>query len=170
MVAYLTMRHFGIPTLAAQSTISTIMNMKHYVRTKYGDSKEYYGGDKWQRKPHGCRQGNGYGPALWACCISSPLLLILRQEGFGTILYQPIDNKKIHLSAFALVDDTDIIQTDSLDTEVTLPLITQQLQGLFDVTRSALDLWADSLGATGGKLEDTKTHFMPIIHEWKGNK
>jgi Reverse transcriptase (RNA-dependent DNA polymerase). len=82
MVAYLTMRNFGIPALVAQSTIDTIMNMKHYVRTRYGDSKTYYGGNKWKYKPHGCGQGNGYGPALWAC-ISSPLLHVLRQEGFG---------------------------------------------------------------------------------------
>lgn len=35
MVAYLTMRNFGIPPLAAQSTIMTIMNMKHCIRTQY---------------------------------------------------------------------------------------------------------------------------------------
>lgn len=89
MVAYLIMRNFGIPVLVAQSTISTILNMKHFVRTKYGDSTTYYGGDKWPMKPHGCGQGNGYGPALLAC-ISSPLLHIMRQQGYGTIVHWPI--------------------------------------------------------------------------------
>jgi len=76
MVAYLTMRTHGISATVAKSTIYTILNMRHYVRTVYGDSMEYYGGEKWDTKPHGCGQGNGYGPALWAC-ISSPLLHII---------------------------------------------------------------------------------------------
>lgn len=56
LVAYLTMRQFGVPALVAKSTISTILNMKHRVRTSYGDSKVYYGGDKWRIKPHDCGQ------------------------------------------------------------------------------------------------------------------
>jgi hypothetical protein len=76
LVAYLTMRNFGIPATVAQSTIYTILNMKYYIRTSYGDSLVYYGGERWEEKPHGCGQGNGYGPALWAY-ISSPLLTIL---------------------------------------------------------------------------------------------
>jgi hypothetical protein len=108
--AYLTMRNFGIPSLVAQSTIDTIINMKHYACTRHGDSKTYYGGDKWKSKPHGCGQGNGYRPTLWAC-ISSPLLHVLHQEGFGITLFQPITGNRIHLPAFSFVDDTDIIQT-----------------------------------------------------------
>jgi len=169
MVAYLTMRNFGIPSLAAKSTISTIMNMKHFIRTKYGDSKDYYGGNKWGIKPHGCGQGNGYGPALWAC-ISSPLLHILRQKGFGTSLYQPIDKQKIHFSAFAFVDDTDIIQTYNPTTIPTIPLTAEHIKDMFQITQSALDLWSGSLRATGGELEDSKTYFIPIIHNWKGSK
>lgn len=67
MVAYLTMRNFGIPTTAAKSTIDSILRMKHYVRTKYGDSTTQCGGEDLNVKPHGCGQGNGYGPAFWAC-------------------------------------------------------------------------------------------------------
>jgi Reverse transcriptase (RNA-dependent DNA polymerase). len=170
MVAYLTMRNFGIPPLAAQATVSTIFNMKHYVRTRYGDSKHYYGGDKWNTKPHGCGQGNGYGPALWAC-ISSPLLNILRQEGFGTKIVQPIQNKPIHISAFSFVDDTDIIQTHNSSQESSTPISLQNIDDLFRTTQSALDLWAGILGVTGGALEDSKTYFIPIIHDhWKGKR
>jgi exonuclease III len=167
MVAYLTMRNFGIPPLVAQSTISTIMNMKHHVRTCYGDSIDYYGGDKWTHKPHGCGQGNGYGPALWAC-ISSPLLHILQQEGFGTTLYQPLTQVKIHLSAFAFVDNTDIIQTYNNPLGNTVPLSPDYMEEMFARTQNALNVWAGSLAATGGELEDTKTYYVPILHGWKG--
>lgn len=155
MVAYLTMRNFGIPQLVAQSTIHTIMNMKHFIRTKFGDSKRYYGGDKWTMKPHGCGQGNGYGPALWAC-ISSPLLHILRNEGYGTILHHPISRSQLHMSAFAFVDDTDIIQTSKDDS----PEIRQDqhsaIQELYSHTQSAFDMWSQSLSYTGGAIEQAR--------------
>lgn len=167
MVAYLTMRNFGIPRLVAQSTISTILNMKHFVRTRYGDSTTYYGGDNWDTKPHGCGQGNGYGPALWAC-ISSPLLHILRQEGFGTKLFQPLQNAQIHISAFAFVDDTDIIQTQNISHEAQPIALHDPIKDMFQETQSALDLWSGTLEATGGELEDSKTYYIPIIHKWQG--
>lgn len=91
MVAYLTMRNFGIPALVAKCTISTILRMQHKVRTCYGDSDTYYGGDKWTTKPHRCGQGNGYGPALWAC-ISSPLLHIMRKQNHEQKYGNPSQN------------------------------------------------------------------------------
>lgn len=166
LVAYLTMRNFGIPATVAQSTISTILNMQHYVRTSYGDSTTYYGGDKWEIKPHGCGQGNGYGPALWAC-ISSPLLHILRQQGYGTKIHTPLSQTFIHMAAFSFVDDTDIIQTGSSGSEKDPEQIVSQL---YSSTQNALNTWASILAATGGALEPTKTFYVPMIPEWKGNK
>jgi Reverse transcriptase (RNA-dependent DNA polymerase). len=168
MVAYLTMRNSDIPQLVAQSTIYTIMNMKHVIRTKFGDSKRYYGGDKWTTKPHGCGQGNGYGPALWAC-ISSPLLHILRHEGYGTIIHHPISRSQLHLSAFAFVDDTDIIQTSNNGSPLILQNTHNAIQELYSHTQCALDLWSQSLKeSTGGALEPGKTFCVPIISTWKG--
>ena len=43
MVAYLSMRKFGIPAPAAETSIKTIMEMEHPVRTVYGISKKTYG-------------------------------------------------------------------------------------------------------------------------------
>jgi Reverse transcriptase (RNA-dependent DNA polymerase). len=168
MVAYLTMRNFGIPALAAKSTISTILEMQHRVRTCYGDSDEYYGGDKWETKPHGCGQGNGYGPALWAC-ISSPLLHILRNKGYGTKIQQPITRFLIHLAAFAFVDDTDIIQTDTND-DVIINDPVAAVSELFQATQGAIDTWSSLLRATGGELEPSKTFCVPIIHTWRGHR
>lgn len=108
MIAYITLRNYGIPPKVAKSSIDTILRMKHYIRTSYGDSEDYYGGDRWTTKPHGCGQGNGYGPALWAG-ISSPLLKIMKNEGHGTKLCSPISAEALHISGFAFVDDIDAL-------------------------------------------------------------
>jgi hypothetical protein len=168
LVAYLTMRNFGVPALVAKSTILSILEMQHRVRTCYGDSDTYYGGDRWKLKPHGCGQGNGYGPALWAC-ISSPLLHILRNKGYGTKLQEPITRQPIHLAAFAFVDDTDIIQTAD-DTEFVIHNTDDTVKKLFDVTQSAVNTWSSILQATGGQLEPSKTFCVPILHQWKGHR
>jgi len=172
MVAYLTMRTHGISDTVAKSTIYTILNMKHYVRTAFGDSTGYYGGDKWTIKPHGCGQGNGYGPALWAC-ISSPLLHILRNQGYGTKFHTPLSEKFIHLAAFSFVDDTDIFQTQNVASECE-PFNSHALQNsyadIYGSSQRALTLWAQSLAATGGELEPSKTFYIPIFPQWEGNK
>lgn len=160
------MRNFGIPALTAKCTIATILGMQHRVRTRYGDSDDYYGGDKWNTKPHGCGQGNGYGPALWAC-ISSPLLHIMRNKGYGTKLRQPITRFLLHLAAFAFVDDTDIIQTEDRGDDI-VNNATLQADDLFRETQSAVDTWSSILRATGGDLEPSKTFCVPILHQWKG--
>lgn len=171
MVAYLTMRNFGIPCLAAQSTISTLLEMKHHVRTRYGDSTNYYGGEKWQTKPHGCGQGNGYGPALWAC-ISSPLLHLLRKQGYGTKFTSPISRVLIHIAAFAFVDDVDMIQTEDerSQAEVADQNDSEKMDKLLDETQQALHYWASTLKVTGGALEPAKTFYVPIIPTWQGGK
>lgn len=169
ITAYLTMRQFGVPALAAQSTIATLLQMKHYMRTRYGDSDKYYGGEKWQKKPHGCGQGNGYGPALWAC-ISSPLLHLLRKQGYGTKIMTPISKLLIHIAAFAFVDDVDMIQTDN-DSMIDEDNGNEpNADKLLEETQHSLDQWASSLEATGGAIEPSKTFYVPIVPTWQGTK
>jgi len=117
MVAYLTMRKFGSAEMAAKCAVSGLIQMEHRVRTVYGDSESYYGGHKWHDEgkfPHGNGQGNGDGPSLWAA-ISSPLLQILREMGYGVEFDSPITRKKMKLSAFGFVDDMDFVQTARAD-------------------------------------------------------
>lgn len=168
IVAYLTMRKFGVPALVAQSSIATLLSMRHHVRTRYGDSDNYYGGEKWTIKPHGCGQGNGYGPALWAC-ISSPLLHLLRKHGHGTKITTPLSKLLIHISAFAFVDDVDLIQTARNHKDEVTGDTPYDINGLVNDTQESLNKWASMLQATGGALEPTKTFYVPIIPQWQGN-
>ena len=106
MVAYLTMWNYGIPQHTALSSIETIFEMEHYIRTAYGDSEECYGGAQWEVRPHGVGQGNGYAPAIWAR-ISSLLLKAMRDKGYGTKITSPISRVFLHMARYSFVDDTD---------------------------------------------------------------
>ena len=103
MVGYLMMRIYWIPGAAAKCSVETIAKMQHYVCIVFGDSEAYYGGDKWTNLggmfPHEYGQGNGDGPALWAA-ISSLLLQILREQGFGIEFLSAISLEILILAAF----------------------------------------------------------------------
>ena len=107
------MRTYGITKEVAKCSVRTIVDMQHRIRTVFGDSDILYGGTEQNSKPHhGNGQGNGNGPAVLAA-ISSPLLNILRNEGYGVELTSPNTGFLFKLSAFSLVDDMDYIQTGS---------------------------------------------------------
>jgi hypothetical protein len=61
----------------------TLQNLEHFICTVYGDSEESYGGNLWVIPMQGVYQGNGAGTLIWVV-VSSPLLDIIREEGFGT--------------------------------------------------------------------------------------
>ena len=93
--------------------LKPIRRLTHQIRTAYGNSVMSYGGEDWTRDPSGICQGNGAGPAIWAL-VSSPLLKMLRDAGYGAQLHSAIGDTFIHLSGFAFVDDADTIQTGQL--------------------------------------------------------
>ena len=55
-------------------------------------------------------KGNGSGPALWAA-ISSPLLLILPELGYGIKFQSATTGAIMNISVFGFVDDMDYVQT-----------------------------------------------------------
>ena len=110
--------------------IKTIRLMKHKVRTAHGDSFKTYGGDEFG-DPHGALQGNAAGPEIWAL-VSSPLLQILRERGYGAKFISPIKKGFFHLCGFAFVDYTDTIQTAEPGTPT---------EELIETTQEELDLW-----------------------------
>jgi len=63
------------------SMITTIHEMEHHIRTKFGDSSVSTSKHTWKEAITGIGQGNGAGPQIWAA-ISSPLLNIMRADGF----------------------------------------------------------------------------------------
>jgi hypothetical protein len=109
-VASLCLRHLGLPEAAIVCMFTTLQNMEHTVRTVYGDSNNSYGGNLWLVPMQGIFQGNGAGPMLWAI-VSTPVLKVMRSEGFGTFFRACISGEDIQFIGYSFVDDTDLIQT-----------------------------------------------------------
>ena len=157
MAAYCSMIKFGITKQAAQSMISTLATMEHYIRTGKGDSVKSYGGKTWVRLPHGIGQGNGAGPAIWIC-VSTPLFNALREEGFGMKIRSPLSLVLLHITGFAFVDDADLVQgQEDLETE----------EELLHKAQNQLLVWEQLLRTTGGAIEPTKSHWVFVRYEWK---
>ena len=160
IAAYVALRRTGLKREAVISMLEPIRELKHYIRTAYGDSNIHYGGKEWKRDPSGICQGNGAGPAIWAL-VSSPLLEILRKQGYGTKLHSAIGDEFIHLAGFAFVDDADTIQ-DGHGGEKTETLLRK--------AQAQLDLWESCIRTTGGGIEGDKTDYAIMNYTWTGGK
>ena len=158
MVSFLTMLIFGVMKETAQCLLSCLISMVYSIRTVYGDSEFTYGGDKWERTPHGNGQGNGSGPALWNG-ISSPLFDILREQQFGIHLTAPISKTALHIAGFGFVDDADLIQGS---------FNSQSIDSLLRQAQGMLTLWEEILRVTGGALDvKDKSDWTLISFKWK---
>ena len=139
----------------------TIQNMKHYVRTSYGDSVETIGGPKWTIPVHGVGQGNGAGPAIWAA-VSTPVLNMMRSEGFGTFFQTALTGEEISFVGYAFVDDTDLCET-ACHTDSTAKEVATRMQ-------QALECWEGGIRATGGAIVPAKSHWYLMEFEWHNGK
>ena len=158
--AYVSLRRAGLTEEATTSMLRPITRLLHKIRTAYGDSKVTYGGDEWTRDPSGICQGNGAGPAIWAL-VSSPLLKMVREAGYGAKLHAAIGDTFIHLVGFAFVDDADTIQTGELN---------QDIDSLVETAQKQLTLWEQGIRATGGGIDPTKSDFAVIDFQWDDGK
>ena len=109
-IAGLSLRRQGVAESEVVCMFSTLQHLKHTIRCAYGTSDESYGSELWAVPMQGVYQGNGAGPVVWAV-VSSPVLQILKKEGFGAFFKASISGDDIELVGYAFVDDTDLIQT-----------------------------------------------------------
>jgi hypothetical protein len=71
-VASLCIQRIGCPKPVVHSMFETLQQLRHHVRTRYGDSKESYDAAASDIPIQGLGQGNGAGPTIWAL-ISTPV-------------------------------------------------------------------------------------------------
>ena len=93
-IAFLVFHTFGVSEEAIETMLTEIEEMKYFLRTAYGDSKEYVGstiGVKFQ----GICQGNGAATSGWAV-ISITIINSHRRKGhMGPLLFS---NKQKEIS------------------------------------------------------------------------
>ena len=157
-VATLAMHRLGVPEAPIVSMFRTIQDMKHHDRTIYGDSEQWIGGPGWTTPVHGVGQGNGTGPAIWAA-VSTPVLNLMRSEGFGTHFRSALSDEDICFVGYAFVDDTDLCETARGDDSSAADVATR--------AQAALDCWEGGIRATGGAIVPSKSHWYLINFTWK---
>ena len=134
-----------------------LQHLEHTIRCAFGTSPDSYGKERWAVPMQGVYQGNGAGPVIWAV-VSSPLLQILKEEGFGTYFKAGISKQAIRLVGYAFVDDTDLIQTSKHQT--------QAFAEVLEEAQRALDWWVGLVRATGGALSVEKSRWWAVDFAW----
>jgi len=105
MIMVLSLCRLGAPHSTVQSMIKTLANLKHHVRTPFGDSDISQGQENWEA-------GNGAGPQIWAV-VSTQLFAILQADGFVALIICAMPKAKIELAGLAFVDNMDLITNDA---------------------------------------------------------
>ena len=159
-IASLVFQAFGVPTTAIETMLGAIENMKFYLRTGFGDSKSFAGGEI-SVKTQGLTQGNGASPAGWAV-ISICIIGAHGKKGHGAKFVCPITHLKHHLSAILYVDDTDLLHIDLSKNE--------KVDEVHNEIQASVKSWGNLLIATGGVLQAAKCFYSIISFDWKDGK
>ena len=114
-MASMVFQAFGVPTGPIRSMLTTIQDLRFYLRTGYGDSSGYVGGVKDSSvetvKNQGMCQGNGASPAAWTV-VSIPMIRAHKKKGHGAHFVTPILKTSCHLAGGLFVDDTNLFHLD----------------------------------------------------------
>ena len=106
-ISSLATQRLGVPANVAHSMITTLCQMKHFIRTAYGDSEEWYSGTS-SRPLQGGVQGNGAAAPIFIA-ISCVLLNYLEGLVTGMKIQTAISLAIMTITAVMYVDDADII-------------------------------------------------------------
>ena len=151
----------GVPVPMVESMLGTLQELRHYVRTAYGESVEFFDSFDGSKPIGGVGQGNGAAPGIWAL-VSTPIFDSLRRRGYGVYSRGALSGDTFQFVGYAFVDDSDIIVTDNPDQP--------QSPSIHTVLQNAVNLWDDSLTASGGALVPAKSHWYLIDFHWENGK
>jgi asparagine N-glycosylation enzyme membrane subunit Stt3 len=96
------MQQQNVPASACICVFTTLQNLQHTVRTIYGDSKSEYGVILWAVPYSDVGQGNGAGTVIWEV-VSTPVLKMIKDEGFGFMYKTSIERKEIHFVGYCTI-------------------------------------------------------------------
>ena len=147
-------RRLGLNPPAIQTLFSTLHNMKHYVRTGYGDSQRFYEGNPGQPL-QGTGQGNGSGPPMWIA-ISLILISIMSDFDVQAKCIAAISGLCLIFSVIMYVDDTDILITGEFE---------DTYEDILQKTQRITNKWCNILWSMGAAPRPEKCFWFPILFE-----
>lgn len=153
-VATLAMRRLGLSPETCHVMFGTLEQVRHHVRTAYGDSAASYRGIEIPLQ--GIGQGNGAGPAIWLV-VSIVIIKMLKAEGFGLKMRTPMSHDPFDFVCYTFVDDTDLVHSPSEHTPWEVILTEMQ---------QVIDHWDGGLHASGGALVPAKSYWYLISFKW----
>ncbi len=136
--------------------LSTIQDMKFFLRTGFGDSKVYAGSTD-GKKTQGLCQGNEAAPAGWTIA-SIAMLKAHKRKGHAIHLSCPITKRTIDLAGTLFVDDTDLEHFDMNKVNTIIEA--------HATLQSSIHNWGWLLIATGGALKPAKCFYHLILFLW----
>ncbi len=151
---------FGVPAKAAVSMLSTIQEMKFFLRTGYGDSKDFVGGQQQElddKKTQGTMQGNTGGPPCWTV-TTIPMIKAHKKKVHGAHLRAIASNEDLHIAGSLFVDDTDLKHLEMRRNETSAEA--------HDCFQQSITNWGKLLIATGGALKPSKCSYYLISFKW----
>ena len=158
IIASLSLQKHGVNPSEVVCMFTMVEELEHVIKTAYGTSDDTLKRPLWAVPMQGVYQGNGNGPVVWAV-ISSELLNIMRDEGFGTFFKSVISGDEIRLVGYAFVDDTDLIHTAKDGNNDPDEILSE--------AQDALTYWEGLIRATGGALSLKKSAYWLIHFKWK---
>ena len=159
-VGSLAMRSLGVPICAMRCLTSTLRGMRHHIRTAYGDSEAFYSGTE-DDPLQGGGQGNPAAPPMWVA-ITIILVKILGMYSPGVHLSAPISAIAILFTAIMYVDDTDLFVIGTRPQE--------KVDVVLNRAKDLIEVWCQSIWATGGLLRPDKCYYYLIGFKWTGSK
>ena len=155
----LALRFLGAPPTAVQCMSTTMQNMRHYIRTAYGDSDNYYGGD-----PACPLQGGGQGspaaPPMWIALTIIVLKMLSTYEPGVTVIFA-ISTAILTFSAILYVDDTDLFVLQKND---------ETVEEMLQRAQTLTSRWVEAMWATGAALRPEKCWWCLIDFVWEGSQ
>jgi hypothetical protein len=159
-VSSLATQRLGVHPNVVDTMIQTLCNMRHYIRTAYGDSEDYYTGAK-DRPLQGGVQGNGAAAPIFLA-ISCVILNYFEGLITGHKVRSAVSLTILSILAVMYVDDTDIlISATSYD---------EPLESIVARAKNASKHWRRAVAQTGGALRPEKCRWYLISFIWKSGR
>ena len=155
--AILACRAIGVPKAVVQTIFSAVQQMKMKVRTAYGESEAWYGGDP-ETPFQGLCQGNGCGPAVWLV-VSMFVVRFLRLKGRVSTIWSALSCWAFEVLGLMFVDDSDLVHFAADHESPT------QVADNLDAT---VQCWQSGLNISGGTLRPPKCYWYLLHYKWRG--